>query len=90
MASYREGQARVPALSTAVEHLEEVARIEQLALATGTGVQTDYLSAEAELVRARAELVRARHAEIAARVALARATGQLTMAWLTEYLENES
>jgi outer membrane protein TolC len=90
MASYQESQARVPALSTAVQHLEEVARIEQLSLATGAGVQTDYLAAEAELARARAELVRARHVAIAVRVTLARATGHLSVAWLTEYLENGS
>ena len=89
-ASYRENAARVAALSTAVDHLTEVVRIEQLALAAGAGVQTDYLSAEADLLRARANLIRARYMEIAARVNLARTTGGLSVAWLSQFLENES
>jgi outer membrane protein len=90
LASYRENRAQVAALSTAVEHLVEVARIEQLALSAGAGVQTDYLAAEADLARARAGLARARHMEILARVQLARTRGELTEAWLAAYLENES
>ncbi len=42
-------RAQVGAVGTAVEHLAEVARIEQLALQEGAGTQTDYLRAEAEL-----------------------------------------
>lgn len=90
VASHREGRARVAALTTAVEHFTEVARIERLSLSAGLGVQTDYLAAEANLFRARADLVRARHTEIAARVNLARMTGELTVTWLAAYLENKS
>lgn len=88
LAAYRESQAQVTALSTAVEHLVEVARIEQLALSAGAGVQTDYLTAEADLARARAGLARARHMEILARVQLARTRGELTEVWLAAYVEN--
>jgi HlyD family secretion protein len=75
-------QSRVRAMTRAVEHLTEVARIEQLALDAGAGTQTDYLRAEADLSRARAALVETRHAEIAARVELARVTGELNQEWL--------
>jgi outer membrane protein TolC len=77
-----EVQSRVLAMTRAVEHLTEVARIEQLALDAGAGTQTDYLRAEAQLSQARAALVQTRHAEIAARVELARVTGELSQEWL--------
>jgi outer membrane protein len=82
-----EWHARVEAVGTAVQHLTEVARIEQLALQEGAGTQTDYLSAEAELRRASALLVRARHTEIAARVELASVTGVLSPQWISDMLE---
>ena len=87
LARVHEQRARVEALSRAAEHLAEVARIEQLALDTGRGTQTDYLRAEASLRRARAAVVQARHAEIAARVELARTVGDLTPHWLSTMLE---
>ncbi|UCD25018.1 MAG: TolC family protein, partial [Gemmatimonadota bacterium] len=77
-----EVRARVLAMTRAVDHLTEVARIEQLALDAGAGTQTDYLRAEAELSQARAALVQTRHAEIAAHVELARVTGVLSQEWL--------
>ncbi len=80
-------RARVIALSIAVEHLAEVTRIEQLALDAGASTQTDYLQAEAELLRARAILIEARHGEIAARIELARITGELSEAWLDRAVE---
>lgn len=89
LAAVRETHARAAALGTAVEQSLEVARIERLALEVGSGTQTDYLDAEATLLRARAALIEARHAEIAARVELARLTGELTPAWLARTLVNQ-
>ena len=80
--------ARVAALEAAVTQSEEVARIDQLALQEGAGVQSDYLTAEATLFRARAGLTEARAAEVMARVELARVTGALTTEWMTTELEN--
>jgi outer membrane protein TolC len=81
-------EARVAATARAAEHLDEVVRIEGLALETGAGTQTDFLRAEAQRHEARAQLVEARHAHIAALVDLARATGDLSAAWLAERLES--
>jgi outer membrane protein TolC len=80
-------RARTAAWQAAVAQMEEVARIERLALDTGAGLQTDYLAAEAELLRSRAALAESRHAELLARVELARAMGQLTTTWITQNLE---
>jgi len=80
-------RARAEALRAATEQAEEVVRIERLALDAGAGVQTDYLSAEAELLRVRAAWSAARAAEIAARVELARITGELSIEWLEQNLE---
>ncbi|KPJ96293.1 MAG: hypothetical protein AMS18_01120 [Gemmatimonas sp. SG8_17] len=82
-----ESHARVAAMTRAVDHNYEVARIEQLALQEGAGTQTDYLRAEAELFTARAALVEARHREIAARVELARVVGELDLNWLERIVE---
>ena len=79
--------ARVAALSSAVAQSEEVARIEKLALDTGEAVQTDYLTAQADLFRARAALSDAVAAEIIARVEIARVTGQLNEDWIAQNLE---
>jgi outer membrane protein TolC len=85
-AAVAESHARVLSLEKAVASLAEVVRIERVALTTGSGTQTDYLRAEADLLTARANRVEARHREIAARVELARVTGQLDMAWLARNL----
>lgn len=82
-----EWRAQVEAVGTAVEHLAEVARIEQLSLREGAGTQTDYLRAEAELRQASAALVRARHTEIAAHIELASITGVLSPQWISDMLE---
>jgi outer membrane protein TolC len=68
--------------------MTEVARIEKLSLDVGSGTQTDYLSAEADLLAARANLVNARYREIVTRVDLARITGQLSLEWLAQNLES--
>jgi outer membrane protein TolC len=83
----REANARVASLRVAVASFEEVTRIEQLRLDTGTGVQTDFLRAEAELLVARAGLAETRHLEMMAHVELARVLGELSPGWLTDNLE---
>lgn len=90
LASWEEQVAQRQALEAVVVHLTDVARIEQLALDVGTGVQTDYLLAEAELFDARAALARARSGVIRARLSLARLTGALTVDWIMANLETES
>lgn len=85
----REAEARTASLTAAVARYDEVARIEALALRAGTGTQTDFLRAEADLLNARASLAEARRAEITARVELARLTGALTLDWLDDNLETE-
>jgi len=87
MAAVQEADALKEALTAAVEQSDEVARIEHLALEAGAGVQTDYLTAEADLFRARAALTQARHGEIAAAVQLARAMGDLSVTWLEQNVE---
>ena len=83
-----EAQARVEALGEAVRLMEEVARVEQLSLAEGVGIQRDLLDAEADLLRARAGLIQAEGAAVLARVSLARARGTLTADWIDHHLEN--
>ena len=87
LSAYATARARIEALEAAVAQGEEVARIEALALASGAGVQTDYLRAEAELAETRSALAQARHAAVEARVALARATGTLSVEWLERWTE---
>lgn len=81
-----EARARSASLRIAVEGLQEVARIQRLALDTGTGTQVDFLNAEAELLTARASLAEASMRAVIARVELARATGTLTRDWITRTL----
>lgn len=90
LTAVEEQSARAAAVATAVEHLTEVTRIEYLALEAGEGTQTDFLRAEAELRRARAELAQAEYGRVLALVQLARATGDLSPAWLQQTLENQT
>ena len=83
-----ETRARADALEQAVRHLEEVVRIERLALDAGSGTETDFLDAEADLFEARSNLARARHAHVLAGITLARTEGILTTEWLAAYLES--
>jgi len=85
----READARVRSLEAAVDRYDEVARIESLSQEAGTGIQTDYLNAEADLLNARAGLSEARRAAAVARVELARLTGALTPEWLSEHLRTQ-
>jgi outer membrane protein TolC len=87
LASLREAHARAAALESAVEQSTEVTRIERLSIDVGSRTQTEYLDAEANLVRVRASLTEARHAEIAARVELARILGELSADWLARTVE---
>jgi outer membrane protein len=85
-AADEEARARIDSLTKAVERFAEVARIQKLLLDNGAGTQTDYLTAEADLLAARANLADAEHAAVLARVDLARAAGRLTPAWIRENL----
>ena len=88
LAAHEEACARTVSLSRAVEAFTEVVRIEKLMLEAGSGTQTDYLDAEADLVTAKAHLVEARHSEILTMVELARLTGELDIEWIDRNLEN--
>lgn len=88
LARVEEVRARVEALRRAEASLAEVARIEKLALEAGAGTQTDYLKAEADLLSVSADLAAAKNGQVVARVELARATGDLSPAWVVEYLES--
>jgi outer membrane protein TolC len=83
---YVEAHALAQSLATAEARYAEVARIEKLALAAGSGTQTDYLDAEADLLVARARRTEALNAEIVARIELARVVGELDRAWLSRAL----
>jgi outer membrane protein TolC len=83
-------RARAEALRAAVVQAEEVTRIERLALEAGSGVQSDYITAEAELLRVRAALTDATYAQVLARVELARITGEITPEWIARNLESGS
>lgn len=87
IASWTAATGRAEALEASVAQMTEVARIERLALDAGAGVQTDYLVAEADLLRGRAALTQARQAEVSARVQLALITGELSESWLANNVE---
>jgi outer membrane protein TolC len=82
-----EARAQVASYTRAEAGFAEVLRIEELALAVGTGDAVAYLDAEAALAAARAGLIGARHQEIAARVELARVAGTLDAAWILREVE---
>jgi outer membrane protein TolC len=87
LAALEEATARAEALEAAVASQAAVVDTERVTLEVGAGVQTDYLTAEADLLAARAALARARHAALLARVELARVQGELDGAWIAEHLE---
>jgi outer membrane protein len=87
LARAAEADARVAALTRAVQGQEAVVRTERLALEIGAGVQTDFLAAEADLLEARAGLARSRHARMAAHIELARVLGELDEDWIQTHLE---
>lgn len=80
-------RARVSALQAAVRQSEEVTRIDRLALDAGAGVQSEYLTAEADLLRARAALTDARAMELVAMIELARISGELSESWIAQHVE---
>lgn len=88
VAQVAEVQARAEALRRAEVSLEEVARIELLALEAGAGTQTDYLRAEADLLAIRAEVAGASYGEVVAQAELARTTGALTPDWVATNVES--
>lgn len=79
-------RARITALTAAVAQAEEVTRIERLALDAGTGLQSDYLTAEAELFRLRAALSEANAALVLLRVDIARIQGEISLSWIASNL----
>lgn len=87
-AAASEAAARSDAFEASVERWTEVTRIEELALDEGTGVQQDYLTAEAALYQARAGQARAQYDEILALAARAQALGRLDRAWFDNALED--
>ncbi|NJD10331.1 MAG: TolC family protein, partial [Gemmatimonadetes bacterium] len=88
LGAWQAAHAQVAALTAVLAQAQEVARVEQLALRQGAGVQSDYLQAEAEVFRARAALAQARYTEVGAHVELARVTGELSVPWLHENVES--
>jgi len=82
-----EAEARLRALAAGVEALEEVVRIEALALEEGAGVQRDFLDAQASLLEARAGVAAAEQQAVLARLARARSRGVLTLGWIVDRLE---
>jgi outer membrane protein len=89
VARIEEPRAQTAELATASSRFEEVARVSQLQVETGTGTQIDYLQAESDLLRARAAHARARYSEIAARIQLQRALGTLDVNWLRTTFRSE-
>ncbi len=89
LAQLVDANARVTSLTQAVEAFTAVAAAERLRLETGTGIQADYLAAEADLLGARAELARTEYDRLAAAVELARLMGQLDLAWIETELEQQ-
>lgn len=87
LAALESARSRAAALAQALTSRNEVARIERLRVQVGSGVESDYLDALADLLEARAAEVRARHAILEAEVELARATGVLDLGWLARRLE---
>jgi outer membrane protein len=87
LGAVEEARARAASLAAAVANFAEVARIERLRLDTESGTQTDWLTAEAELLVARAQLVDAEFAGIVARADLARIAGTLSPEWIDLKLE---
>ena len=82
-----EATGRAEALEASVAQWQEVARIEALSLETGSGVQEDFLRAEASLYGAQAGYARARYDVVLAHMRMARAQGDLDRTWMNEALE---
>jgi outer membrane protein len=87
LARVRETEARIASLEVAAERYAEVVRTERLALDVGAGVQTNYLSATADLLQVQASLAEARYLAVAARAEVALVTGGLTPHWISDALE---
>ncbi len=78
--------ARAEALAASVAQWEEVSRIEALSLEAGSGVQRDFLQAQAGLFAARAGHADARHQVVSSAVRLAAARGVLDRDWIVHEL----
>lgn len=89
LATLAERRARAESLDEAVARFDEVVRVERLRLASGVGIESDYLEAEADLLAARAAATEARYGIVAAGAELARVEGALSVRWLAEWTEDE-
>ncbi|HEX6308026.1 MAG TPA: TolC family protein [Longimicrobiales bacterium] len=89
LAALHDADARERSLRSAVEQYTAVVKAEKLALDAGVGTQTDYLAAHADLLEAHAQLANAVMSGITARAGIARITGDLTVNWLREHMEND-
>ena len=87
LAAFTEADALTASLSKAVDQFANVVKAERLALQTGVGTQTDYLTAQADLLSARAQLAEAAMNRIVAHADIARVTGELSVDWIRENLE---
>lgn len=87
LAAFTEADALTASLSKAVDQFANVVKAERLALQTGVGTQTDYLTAQADLLSARAQLAEAAMNRIVAHADIARVTGKLSVDWIRENLE---
>ena len=87
-AELRQAEATVESVRTAEERFVEVARIEKLRLDVGSGTQTDYLRALADVAASHAALARARQRLALAHVELARAAGRLDREWVSSNLRS--
>jgi outer membrane protein TolC len=87
LAETHDAQSRVASLQVAADSYTEVARIEKLLLESGTGTQTDFLDAQADLLSARAGLAEAKNTYVLATLKLARCIGRLSPEWIAQHLE---
>ena len=87
LAEIQDAQSRVVSLQRAADSYAEVARIQKLLLESGTGTQTDFLDAQADLLSARAGLAEAKNTYILATLKLARSIGRLSTEWIADHVE---
>ena len=85
-AAWRASVSRKRSLVVALEGFSAVAASEELRLHTGVGTSSEFLDAEADLLRTRASLAVAENAMILNRAEVARILGELDSTWIDETL----